>query len=515
MSILEIKGLSHTFDNKILFEKADLTVMNGEHIGVVGLNGAGKSTFINILAGRLVQDDGLVKWNSSCSRGYLDQHADIDRNKTVMEYLTDSFSRLHEMNARLEKLYEKMGETTDSEELERLIDKSNSLLERLTDEGFFDLDATVKKVANGLGVGAYGYDTPIANLSGGQRAKLMLSRLLLEKPDLMLLDEPTNFLDVEHIEWLIDFLNSFKGTFLVISHDTDFLNRVSKFIVGIENGRIEKYGGNYVSYLAQREQKAKQYEESYIRQQREIEKMEDYINRNKARAATAGMANARKKQLEKMERIKKPSVIYDAVFSFPYVELHTRDLIVADSLEIGYDFPLLPPLNIHLKSDDKLWIRGTNGVGKTTLVKTLTGLLKPLGGSYRFHPFVKIGYIEQEPNFADGTINAVTYVSDRLPRLDSKQIRNTLALSGIKNDLAVKPIRELSGGEQVRVKLTVLTNTPTNLLILDEPTNHLDVRAKESLKTALKDYKGAVLLVSHEREFAESICGDVLDVRGI
>ena len=219
--------------------------------------------------------------------------------------------------------------------------------------------------------------------------------------------------------------------------------------------------------------------------------------------------------MEKMERIKKPSVIYDAVFSFPYVELHTRDLTVTDSLEIGYDFPLLPPLNIHLKSDDKLWIRGTNGVGKTTLVKTLTGFLKPLGGSYRFHPFVKIGYIEQEPNFADGSVNAVTYVSDRLPKLDSKQIRNTLALSGIKNDLAVKPIRELSGGEQVRVKLTVLTNTPTNLLILDEPTNHLDIRAKESLKTALKEYKGAVLLVSHEREFAESICGDVLDVRGI
>lgn len=515
MSILEIKGLSHTFDNKILFEKADLTVMNGEHIGVVGLNGAGKSTFINILAGRLIQDDGLVKWNSSCRRGYLDQHADIDRSKTVMEYLTESFARLNEMNERLNSLYEKMDETADEAELEQLIEKSNSLLERLTSEGFFDLDATVKKVANGLGVGAYGYDTPISNLSGGQRAKLMLSRLLLEQPDLMLLDEPTNFLDVEHIEWLIEFLNSFKGTFLVISHDADFLNRVSKFIVGIENGSIKKYGGNYSAYLSQREQNAKQYEESYVRQQREIEKMEDYINRNKARAATAGMANARKKQLEKMERIKKPSVIYDAVFSFPYVELHTRDLLLADDLEIGYDFPLLPPMSLHLESGDKLWIRGTNGIGKTTLVKTLTGLIKPLGGSYRFHPFVKIGYIEQEPSFADGGINAVSYVSDRLPRLDSKQIRNTLALSGIKNDLAVKPIFELSGGEQVRVKLTVLTNTPTNLLVLDEPTNHLDVRAKESLKTALKEYRGAILLVSHEREFAESICDDILDVKGV
>jgi len=432
-----------------------------------------------------------------------------------MEYLLCSFAHLYEMNERLEKIYEQMdGCGDDADELERLIEKSNSLLERLTDSGFFDLDATVKKVANGLGVGAFGYDTVIGELSGGQRAKLMLSRLLLEQPDLMLLDEPTNFLDIEHIDWLASFLNSFKGTFLVISHDTDFLNRVCKSIVGIENGQIKKYGGNYSAYLVQREQNMKQYEENYLRQQREIEKMEDYINRNRARAATAGMANARKKQLEKMDKLKKPTVIYDAEFSFPYVELHTRDLLDVKNLLIGYDEPLLPPFDLHIGSDDKLWIRGTNGIGKTTLVKTLTGALKPLGGSYRFHPFAKIGYIEQEPNFSDGEISAATYVSDRLPRFDGKRIRSALASSGIKNDLAVKPIKQLSGGEQVRVKLTVLTFTETNLLILDEPTNHLDVRAKAALLDALKRYKGALILVSHEREFAEELCSDILDIKG-
>ena len=249
------------FDGRVLFDKAELCVMNGEHIGVVGLNGAGKSTFINILAGRLVQDEGVVKWNSSLRRGYLDQHADIDRSKSVMEYLLESFAHLYEMNARLEKLYESMGET-EGAELEKLIEKSNSMLERLTDAGFFDLDSTVKKVANGLGVGAFGYDTPISELSGGQRAKLMLSRLLLEQPDLMLLDEPTNFLDIEHISWLEDYLNAYKGTFLVISHDTDFLGKVCKGIIGIENGQMKKYSGGYTSYLAQREQNAKQYEES-------------------------------------------------------------------------------------------------------------------------------------------------------------------------------------------------------------------------------------------------------------
>ena len=513
MSVLEIKDLTHMFDGRVLFDKAELCVMNGEHIGVVGLNGAGKSTFINILAGRLVQDEGVVKWNSSLRRGYLDQHADIDRSKSVMEYLLESFAHLYEMNARLEKLYESMGET-EGAELEKLIEKSNSMLERLTDAGFFDLDSTVKKVANGLGVGAFGYDTPISELSGGQRAKLMLSRLLLEQPDLMLLDEPTNFLDIEHISWLEDYLNAYKGTFLVISHDTDFLGKVCKGIIGIENGQMKKYSGGYTSYLAQREQNAKQYEESYLRQQREIEKMKEYINRNSARAATAGMANARKKQLEKLDIIKKPTVIYDATFSFPYVELHTKDLLDVRELLIGYGEPLLPPMSLQMGSESKLWIRGTNGVGKTTLVKTLTGFLKALGGTFSFHPQIKIGYIEQEPNFGNSMQNAVSYVSDRLAKLDSKQIRTTLASSGIKNDLAVKPIHELSGGEQVRVKLTVLKNTPTNLLILDEPTNHLDIRAKDALREGLAAYKGALLLVSHEREFAESLCTDVLDIRG-
>ena len=512
MSILEIKDLTHSFDGRLLFDKAELTVMNGEHIGVVGLNGAGKSTFINILAGRLVQDEGLVKWNSSCRKGYLDQHADIDRSLTVSEYLHGSFSHLYELNVKLEKMYSDM-ESASGDELERLIEKSNNLLDRLTDAGFFDLDSTVKKVANGLGVGAFGYDTPIAELSGGQRAKLMLSRLLLEEPDLMLLDEPTNFLDIEHIAWLEDYLNAFKGTFLVISHDTDFLNKVCKGIIGIENGQMKKYSGGFSSYLVQREQNAKQYEESYLKQQREIEKMQEYINRNRARAATAGMANARKKQLDKMEIIKKPAVVYDAVFSFPYVELHTKDMLDVKDLLIGYDEPLLPPLSLHLGSESRLWIRGTNGIGKTTFVKTLTGAIKALGGRLSLHPAVKIGYIEQEPNFANSFMSATAYISDKLPKLDTKQVRTTLAQSGIKNDLAVKPISELSGGEQVRVKLTVLANTKTNLLILDEPTNHLDIRAKAALADGLKNYKGAVLLVSHEREFAESVCGEVFDVK--
>ena len=513
MSVLEIKNLSHTFDGKPLFSGADLSINNGEHVGVVGLNGAGKTTFINIISGKLPQDEGEVKWSGGCRRGYLDQHADIDRSKTVMEYLRDAFSDLYAQNERMEKMYADMAEISDPAELDRNIEKANKILERLTDAGFFELDATIKRVAGGLGIANLGYDTVIGTLSGGQRAKLMLARLLLEQPDVMLLDEPTNFLDIEHIDWLTEYLNSVKGTFLVISHDTAFLDKVVKFIVSIENGSIKKYGGNYTTYIAQAEQNAKQYEESYRRQQEEIKRMEDYIARNKARAATAGMANSRKKMLDRMERIEKPSVIYDAEFSFPCEVLHTRDMLRADKLLIGYTAPLLPPIDLHVEGETKLWIRGTNGIGKTTLMKTLMGLLPPKGGGFALHPFFRPGYVEQDFDFGDRASNALGYLADLYPRLQPKQLREKLSKAGIKNDLCTKPLKELSGGEQVRVKLCVLMQKTTNILLLDEPTNHLDVRAKESLKKALCEYKGAILLVSHEREFAEAVCDDVFDVK--
>ena len=423
MSVLEIKNLSHTFDGKPLFSGADLSINNGEHVGVVGLNGAGKTTFINIISGKLPQDEGEVKWSGGCRRGYLDQHADIDRGKTVMEYLRDAFSDLYAQNERMEKMYADMAEISDPAELDRNIEKANKILERLTDAGFFELDATIKRVAGGLGIANLGYDTVIGTLSGGQRAKLMLARLLLEQPDVMLLDEPTNFLDIEHIDWLTEYLNSVKGTFLVISHDTAFLDKVVKFIVSIENGSIKKYGGNYTTYIAQAEQNAKQYEESYRRQQEEIKRMEDYIARNKARAATAGMANSRKKMLDRMERIEKPSVIYDAEFSFPCEVLHTRDMLRADKLLIGYTAPLLPPIDLHVEGETKLWIRGTNGIGKTTLMKTLMGLLPPKGGSFALHPFFRPGYVEQDFDFGNRASNALGYLADMYPRLQPKLLR--------------------------------------------------------------------------------------------
>ena len=513
MSILEIRNLTHRYDDKYLFNNASLSVNNGEHLGIVGLNGAGKTTFINIIAGKLSQDDGEVL-KSQCARwGYLDQHADIDRSLTVMEYLHTAFTHLFELNEKLEQMYLKMGEVEDPDELDKLINKSSRYQEMLDESGFYDLDAKIKKVAGGLGVNSFGYDTIISRLSGGERAKVMLSKLLLEEVDVMLLDEPTNFLDIEHIAWLKKYLNEYKKTFMVISHDIDFLDGVCKFIINIENGNIKKYSGNYTQFSAQREMNAKQYEEDYLRQQAEIKKMTEYIEKNKARAATAGMANSRKKMLDRIEVMQKPATVYDAVFNFPYIPLNSKDFLIIKGLEVGYDKTLIPPIDIHLKSNDKLWIRGTNGVGKTTFIKTITRKIPARAGTFNFHIATKPAVLNQELIFDNPSQSAMQYFNDAFPRANIKEQRNELAKVGLKGELATKPISNMSGGEQVRTKLSVLCNTASNLLILDEPTNHLDVRAKNALKEALIKYEGAIILVSHEQDFAKDICNIIFDAK--
>ena len=506
MSILKINNLSHTFENKQLFKNASFDINNGEHVGIVGLNGAGKSTFINIIAGNISYDAGEVIWLNGIRYDYLDQHADIDRDKTVIEYLKTAFDYLYELEKKLNALYAEMADTTDEDKLEKLINKSNRMLEQLESEGFYEIDSRIKKAAGGLGVAAIGYDKKIGTLSGGQRAKVMLCKLILENPDVMLLDEPTNFLDVEHIDWLEKYLCSLKKTYIVISHDTDFLDAVCDHIVSIENGSIRKYTGNYSQFVAQHDMAVKQYAEDYQRQQAEIKKMEDYINRNKARASTAGMANSRKKMLERIDVMQKPVVSLESHFSFPCEMLNTRDMLKVDKLVVGSDSPLLPPISFEMRGDTKLWIWGANGIGKSTLLKTLMGVIPPLGGMYNFHIAAKPAYLEQDLKFSDMNINSFSYISECFPRFNQKEVRSQLARVGIRGEMSLQPLKTLSGGEQVRVKLLTIMNRVSNILILDEPTNHLDVAAKESLKKAIAEYAGAVILVSHDRAFAESVC---------
>lgn len=512
MSILTINELTHTFDGKVLFEDASLAINNGEHTGIVGLNGAGKSTFMNIICGKLIQDAGEVKWLNGIKWGYLDQHSDIDRTLSVMLYLQSSFKELFELNDKLEAVYTEMENESDPDKLDKLISRSTSMMNTLTDKNFYDLDSEIKKVANGLGINNLGYDTLIATLSGGQRAKLMLASLLLTDYDIIMLDEPTNYLDVEHIDWLTEFLNKYKGTVLVISHDTEFLNKVCKNIISVEERKIKKYSGNYEEFLVARAINEKQRAEGFEKQQQVIKKMEVFIAKNKARAATAGMANSRKKMLDKIEIIDKPMTIYPSTFHFPYIEIRSKDMLVVDNLEIGYDKVLLPPINIHMGSETKIWIRGTNGIGKSTLLKTLMGFMPALKGSYQFSINSRRLYLEQDLEFGNIEDTASAFMSNCYPRMDIKEIRTKLGNVGIKNDLALKPVCNLSGGEQVKVKLCALMQKQSNFLILDEPTNHLDIMAKESLTKALQEFGGALILVTHEKQFAEGVCNEIFDL---
>ncbi|MEG2274590.1 MAG: ATP-binding cassette domain-containing protein, partial [Clostridia bacterium] len=408
---------------------------------VVGLNGAGKSTFMNIIAGRLNQDAGEIKWLSGIRWGYLDQHANIDRTLSVMQYLEGSYKRLFEQNEQLEKMYVDMSIEQDADKLEVLINRSAKLQEKLEEANFYDLESSIKKVANGLGVNNFGYDTIISKLSGGQRAKLMLAKLLLEELDVMLLDEPTNFLDIEHIEWLKKFLDTYKGTYILISHDTVFLNEVCKIILNVENAAIKKYWGNYDDFLAQHEQNAKQYVDSYERQQREIKKMEDYISRNKARAATAGMANSRKKMLDRIDVMHKPVSFEKPTFEFPYTYIVTKHILQVHDLVIGYDGkPILPKINFDMASDTKMWIRGTNGLGKTTLLKTLMRIIPAISGVVDFNVNSKINYIEQDLVFKSGEDSAMSYMNDVYPKMSQKEIRTQLAKVGLRNELSTKAV---------------------------------------------------------------------------
>lgn len=514
MSILTINNLTHSYDNKTLFEDASLCINYGEHIGIVGLNGAGKSTFMNILVGSILQDEGEVKWLNGIRWGYLDQHTNIDRSLTVMEYLKQAFDHLYSINSQMEEIYEQMCSPLNDDALNKMIEKSSKLMDYLTMHNFFDIESTIKKVANGLGINNLGYDTLIATLSGGQRAKLMLANLLLGDNDVMLLDEPTNFLDNEHIDWLVNYLSNMEGTYAVISHDVSFLNKVCTVILSVENKQIKRYSGNYDDYISQHEQNSKQYAEDYERQQREIKKMEEYINKNKARAATAGMANSRKKMLERIEVLDKPVTFMPSTIHFPYEFLYTKNMLEVNNAEIGYNGQaILPPINMKLSSDTKMWIKGTNGIGKTTLLKTLMNKIQLISGNYKFHLAAKILYLEQDINWGYAPINAMSYINNLYPSMNIKEVRTRLGNIGLQSDLMTKPINQLSGGEQVKVKLCALIIEKSNILLLDEPTNHLDVTAKESLAEAIKEYQGAVILVSHEATFAESVCNDLFTIK--
>lgn len=511
MSILKITDLTHSFGDKDLYKGATLSLYKGEHMGIVGQNGTGKSTLLKILLGEVVPTGGLIAWQNNITIGHLDQYAEVDGTLTMDAYLHSAYADLYAVEAKMNTLYQQMDEATT----ERQLRQAAACQELLQEKDFYTIDSHIARVAAGLGLTAIGMERTLNTLSGGQRTKTILAKLLLSKPDVLLLDEPTNFLDTEHIQWLSGYLTAFEGCFMIVSHDFEFLDAITNCICDIEFQTIRKYHGKYSEFVKQKAHLREEYIRQYHAQQREIEKLEDYIARNKVRAATAAMARGRQKKLDKIDRLAPTTVLAKPNITFKSMPLTAAHALTVQGLRVGYSYPLLPRLGFLVAGGQKVVIKGFNGIGKSTLLKTLMGKIPALDGSFAFDPAVKVGYFEQDMHWPDGSRTPLQIVTDAYPQLAPKQVRRELARYGVKAEHVIRPISTLSGGEQNKVKLCLLSMTPCNFLILDEPTNHLDAETKESLREAIIAFDGSVILVCHEEAFYRDFTDRVIDMEAI
>lgn len=383
--------------------------------------------------------------------------------------------------------------------------------EALLAADFYSIDSRIKAVSQGLGINAFGAGKTMEQLSGGQRAKVILARLLLAEPNLLLLDEPTNFLDREHIAWLTDWLVHFSGAFIVVSHDSAFLSDISTSICDIEFGTIQKYYCGYQKFLQLKTHQREDYVNRYQAQQRQIQRTEEYIRKNKA-GVNCKMARGRQKQLDNMEKLEAPVYTRSLNLRFPTPEPTNSRLLTLDRLAVGYSYPLLPPISFVVESGQKLVITGFNGIGKSTLLKTLIGEIPPISGRFRFSDLVKITYFCQDLFWEDAQQSPLEILSNSYPGMTVKELRSALARHGVTTEHYSRPINTLSGGEQSKVKLCRMMLQSANFLILDEPNNHLDRETKDALQKALRDFPGSLLLVSHEEAFYRDWADRVIDI---
>nr|WP_092074490.1 ABC-F family ATP-binding cassette domain-containing protein [Dendrosporobacter quercicolus]NSL49123.1 ABC-F family ATP-binding cassette domain-containing protein [Dendrosporobacter quercicolus DSM 1736]SDM98639.1 ATPase components of ABC transporters with duplicated ATPase domains [Dendrosporobacter quercicolus] len=501
MSVLTVENVTHGFGARGILENASFRLLKGEHVGLIGANGEGKSTFLNIITGQLAPDEGKIEWSNRATVGYLDQHSVLSKGKTIREALREAFTGMFALEAEMLEIYDKMGDATPSE-LDKMMEDVGEIQELLEHNGFYTIDAKISEIANGLGLGAIGLDKDVADLSGGQRTKVLLTKLLLQNPTILILDEPTNYLDVEHIEWLKTYLKNYENSFILVSHDIPFLNEVVNVIYHVENTMLTRYTGNYEQFQQLHSIKKSQEQRAYERQQQEIDRLEDFVARNKARVATRGMANSRQKQLDKMEILEKPREKPKPSFKFNEARTPSRHIVTAKNLVLGYDEPLTKPVELLLERGQKVAIRGVNGLGKTTLLKTIMGIIPPLSGKVELGDYLFPGYFEQETG-RDNHNTALEEVWNEYPGMTNFEVRAALARCGLTNDHITSKMMVLSGGENAKVRLCKLMLREVNWLVLDEPTNHLDVEAKAELKNALMAFKGTILLVSHEPDFYE------------
>lgn len=509
MSILNVEHLTHGFGDRAIFQDVSFRLLKGEHIGLVGANGEGKSTFMSIITDKLMPDEGKVEWAKNVRVGYLDQHTVLEPGMTIRDVLKSAFGFLFEMEAQMNGICDKMGSASE-EEMTAMMEELGTIQDLLMAHDFYVIDAKVEEIARAFELNELGLEKDVAELSGGQRTKVLLAKLLLEKPDILLLDEPTNYLDAQHIEWLKRYLQEYENAFILISHDIPFLNSVINIIYHMENQRLDRYVGDYDKFQEVHAAKQAQLEAAYKRQQQEIAQLEDFVARNKARVSTRNMAMSRQKKLDKMEVIELVKEKPKPEFHFMEARAAGKYIFETRDLVIGYDEPLSRPINLSMERGEKIVLKGANGIGKTTLLRSILGQIPPLSGQVELGDYLYLGYFEQEME-PGNTTTCIEEIWKEFPSYTQYQVRAALAKCGLTTKNIESQVRVLSGGEQAKVRLCKLINRETNVLLLDEPTNHLDVDAKEELRRALTVYRGSIVLICHEPEFYEGMATRVLD----
>ena len=512
MSILNVDHLSHGFGDRAIFEDVSFRLLKGEHIGLVGANGEGKSTFMSIITNKLVPVEGKIEWAKNVRVGYLDQHTVLEKGQTIRDVLKNAFSFLFDMERDMNRICDELGSgTLSDEEMNTKMEELGTLQELLMSHDFYMIDAKVEEIARAFELTDLGLDRDVSELSGGQRTKVLLAKLLLEKPDILLLDEPTNYLDVQHIEWLRRYLQEYENAFILISHDIPFLNSVVNLIYHMENKKLDRYVGDYDKFQEVYAARKSQLEAAYRRQQQEISELQDFVARNKARVATRNMAMSRQKKLDKMELIELAKEKPKPEFHFKEARTSGKLIFETRELVIGYDEALSRPISLRMERGERLVLKGANGIGKTTLLKTILGKVPALSGEVELGDYLFPGYFEQEVPASSNT--CIQELWEEFPSFSQYECRSALAKCGLTTKNIESQVRVLSGGEQAKLRICKLMNRESNVLFLDEPTNHLDVDAKEALLSALRAYKGSILLICHEPEFYEALSPRVIDCR--
>jgi len=517
MILLQINQLCKYYGADIILSNIKLEVQTRDRIALVGRNGAGKSTLLKIIAGQLSFDSGDIIKPKEVKIGYLAQDTGLESNLSIWEEMLSVFAELRQQEQKLRSLENKMSDPAvlrNEAEYEKVLKEYDILQVEFKEKGGYQFEADIRSVLHGLNFGSFDYDTKISSLSGGQKTRLALGKLLLSKPEILILDEPTNHLDIDTLSWLEQYLQGYEGAILIVSHDRYFLDKVVNQVYEISRKQITKYTGNYSSYL---DKKAENYEremKQYEKQQEEVNKLQDFIQRNLARASTTKRAQSRRKKLERMELMDRPlGNEKSATFSFDIEKQSGNEVLHVHSLAIGYDDDAVSHnITIRVTRGESVALVGPNGIGKSTLLKTIMKKLSPLNGDIQYGTNVAIGYYDQEQAELTSNKKVLNELWDEYPLKSEKEIRTVLGNFLFSGDDVLKIVSNLSGGEKARLALAKLMMQKANLLILDEPTNHLDLDSKEILENALVDYPGTILFVSHDRYFINRIASKVVEL---